>query len=400
MFQDVSIYLWQFRSIANIDSLTMNKCKTLHLYLVCSNENKPIQLLKVSNVENLIIYPNPLTHNPPNIIFENIKAIKSIPTNTFAQIRKQTYKPGCFNPLVDLQNITFTNVNINVIETFAFNNLNNLKQFIWNNVNVNRIQTNALKLDMATGGDLSIHNSSMNVLEHLAIRVVSEKMKIFRSNFHSLEASAINGTIENFYFVNNSVNNVESGALQILTYETRISDNSFKYLKSGALQKISPGLLYDSQRNFANIRFVYEFNNNLIEFADVGGLNPDYEAYKKVATDIIITNNGLDCSCKKSGWLRSNMEYQHGFAEITEFYKILMNSKNLNYCSFNSCKKSLSMMQEIDCSNGDLQLKKICSVNNKIELRQLIASSASRNPNLFIYSLIPILFYFTINYFI
>lgn len=386
--------MWQFRSVSNIDSLTINKCKTLHLFLVCTNENKPIQLLKVSNVDNLIIYQHPLTHNPPNIIFENIKAIKSIPTNTFVQIKRLSYKPGCFNPTFDLENITFSNVNINLIETLAFNNLYKLKNFIWKNVNVNRIQTNGLKLDMAGEGNLFINNSSMNVLEHLAFRIVSEKMTISHSNFHTLEASAINGTIENFYFVNNSVNTVDSGALQILTYETKIKKNTFKYLKSGALQKISPGLLYDSQRNFASIRFVYDFTDNLIQYADVGGLNPDYDAYKKVATDLTIVNNGLDCSCKKTGWLRSNMEYQHGFSEITEFYKILMKRENLNYCSFNSCKKSLSMMQEIDCRN-EYQLKKICAVNNAIELVRLIENnSASGTSNSFVYNIVPLLFFF------
>lgn len=354
------------RPLSTTDNLTIQNCHTLRLSFLCHSANFPLQSLTVANVKNLIIIPGNVIHNPPRIHFQNVYNTEFLPRQTFYQIRRATYRQNCILPTRDLEEITFENVHFGTIETEAFTNLTNIKTFKWQNVTANHIQTSAIQIHMSQESTIEMIKNKFDIMEHLAFRLTTTTATFANNTFGYLHGSSINGTISYFNFVNNNVATIDSNGIQLLAYQVIISNNYFNYLYSNALLKISPGLLFDSRRNFATIMFVYEFSNNKIKYSDVGGINPDFDAYKNVASNITIKNNLLHCSCQKLGWMSNNMEYQHGFQHIHKFYHYyFLNATNQNYCYFDKCNLQLNFVQNVMCNNKYENLNKYCKTNAK-----------------------------------
>lgn len=345
----------------------------LRISFLCNSGNLPLKSLKIVNVENLEIIQSVLTHNPLSIRFENIRRIITVPKNTFSQIKHETYRPNCFVPVNDLQEIIFDDVNIDLIATESFRNLTDIENFVWNNITVERIQTNGMQLQTKEKSGILMSNNKLILLEHLAIRLKTNKLSIVNTTLGYLHGSAINGTMDSFIFSFNNVTTMEANSLHILSYDVKLLNNYFYYLHSNALQRISPGLLmFDFDRNFATINFSYEFCYNVIYYADVGGIHPDYAAYKNVASNLTFKYNELlNCNCKKFGWLIENMEYQHGFQYVKNFYNYILNSNNSIYCKFQQCRILAKIVQKDVCEN-DFNMIKWCENHE-------LASSVIRN---------------------
>ncbi|KAF5306682.1 hypothetical protein FQR65_LT07237 [Abscondita terminalis] len=334
--QEIQLWLWQFSAPATITSLTIEDCEKVELSFICSNENKPIQWLKLRNIKNLEIMPVPLVHNPPAIHFENV-TMNKIPRDAFVQIKKTVYKPGCFIPLNDLNSISFKNVKINTIETESFKNLSEMRKFEMENVEINRIEYGAIKLTFDPELVASVKNSNLNVLEPLALQVTGDGLSVSNTHIGDMFGSSINGTIYDFEFLNNTVNKIQAGALAILAKKVYINNNFFKEIESGAFKKITPGLLHDSNRSFGTLYFVYDFNNNLIEHVEDGGVRPDITSYKNVATHMNYTENTLQCSCEAVSWLGAEVDLGFGYSVLKDFNTMILDPANKNVCNFNPC---------------------------------------------------------------
>lgn len=368
-----------------MDNLIIQNCQTLRLSFLCNNANFPLQSVTVANIKNLSIIPSNLIHNPPAIEFKNVENIDFLPADTFFQTRRSTYRQTCFLPIQDLQEITFDNVHFGTIETGAFANLTDIKTFKWHNVSIDRIQTSAVQVHMSEDSEMTLIDNKFDVLEHLAFRLTTSTLTIANSTFGHLYGSAINGTISYFNFINNKVTTIDSNGIQMLTYQVTIINNYFNYLYSNALLKISPGLLFDSRRNFATIMFGYEFTNNKIKYSDVGGINPDFDAYKNVASNITIKYNQFECSCKKLGWMSNNMEYQHGFLHIHKFYNnYFLNVTNRNYCQLDKCNLPLNFAQNKMCNDKNEPLDRYCNNKDAISAINTIKGRLGSDAN-FIY---------------
>lgn len=343
LFQDVTFYLWQFRAPATTESLTIRNCTTLRFSFLCSNENKPIRRLHIANITNLEIIKTSFTQNPQSVIFEHIGQIDYIPEDSFFQITKRIPLGSCnVRPVADLQNVRFIDVNIGFISPKAFNDLKDFYHFSWHNVKVMRMQHLAIELEFNKTGNFSVSESSIDVLEHLSFKIIGHQAFFLENKFVDVNAGAINGTLGNFTFRNNSVNNFQSYGISILAENVVFADNRFEYLRAGAFEKISPGLLHDSRRNFASIRFLYQFTRNTVNFMDAASLNPDVEAYGNVASDITFLDNGFFCSCENLGWMLSSVGHGQNTAALKSFYETLIADQgNENFCSYTTCHLSL-----------------------------------------------------------
>lgn len=281
--------------------------------------------------------PALVTHNPPKIYFENIKKIDSLPRHTFSQIKKEMLKPGCFVPVNDLEEIHFSNVNIDTIETEAFYNLTEVKNFSWNNVSVVRVMVNAIKLDFIDGGRGYLSKCNLEIIDPMAFRLTGDGFSITRGHIGDISGCGINGTIYDFEFNNNTIRNIQSGALSILARNVHVMDNHFENIASGAFQRIGPGLLHDSRRNFGKLIFVYRFSNNLIESVDDGGIRPDIIAYKNVAAEVTFSYNTLQCSCEGITWLGADVDLGYGYSVLKDFNTMILDPQNSNICTFTPC---------------------------------------------------------------
>lgn len=335
--QDVQFYLWAFAAPGTIQSLTFQNCEKLQLSLTCSGDNRPIQWVKFRNIGYLEMMQPNIGHNPPKMIFENISRIETLPRETFIQVKKTFYKPGCFVPVNDLDEIEFRNVTIGTIEPEAFKSLTDMKNFEWKNVTIARINYAALKMQFVEGGKAAITDSNLGVLEPLALQIVGDGLSIKNNKIQDLSPYSINGTIYDFEFANNTIDNLQSSAIGVLSQNTYINNNYFRYVESGAFKKISPGLLHDSQRNFGTLYFVYDFNNNLFEHVEDKGIRPDIEAYKNVASLVNFTDNTLQCSCEAISWLGAEVELGFNFTVLKDFNTMILDPKNRNTCNFNPC---------------------------------------------------------------
>lgn len=335
--QDVLIWLWQFASPATITSLTIENCERVELAFGCSAENKPIQWLKLRNIGTVDFLSVPLIHNPPMIIIQNVTNIESIRRDTFLQMKKTLYKPGCFIPITDLHSIVLKDVNIGRIETEAFKNITDMKKFEMENVNINRVEYGAIRLSFEPDVVGLVKNSNIGVMEPLAFQLVGDGFSMLNTKIDNMWGSSLNGTIYDFEFSNNSVSMIQAGAIALLAKNVYMNNNLFRDIESGAFRKISPGLLHDSQRNFGTLYFSYDFKNNLIEHVEDGGIRPDIEAYKNVATHINYTENVLQCSCEAVSWLGAEVDLGFGYSVLKDFNTMILDPSNKNTCNFNPC---------------------------------------------------------------
>ncbi|XP_072383990.1 uncharacterized protein [Diabrotica undecimpunctata] len=368
---DVTLYINQFSSPANIETLLIQNCVNLTISFRCSGENKNIQVLTVRNVKRLKIEPQQYTsHVPTSVIFENIAYIEEIPKDTFAQIQRTTHSYGCINPRKDFYALSFKNVTIDTVGSRAFYMPQNFGNFTFTDVKINRLQTSALLAKLEKLSQFIIEDSKIDVVEHLAFQVTSKNVEIKNNKFVDIAGSAFNGTAEKFTFYNNYVNTFHPYAISILVTNVYIWKNTFEYLKSGALQKISPGLLEDSGRNFGSLRFIYQFKNNTIHSMDAGSLNPDVEAYKNVATKMMLEGNIIKCECINIGWIFSGSGHGSNTPMLENFYLTLLDPNSDNKCSA-SCNLPLSASSEM-ISNGkcseDITVSLLCGSKDKLQI--------------------------------
>lgn len=318
-----------------------------------------------------------LTHNPANIRFENISSLGYIPENTFSQIKKQAYKPGCINPSRDLESLSFDRVNIGTVAPRAFNELKDLHNFSWNAVKVDRLQHLAVQLEFNNAGNFSIRKSNLEVCEHLAFKIVGKYGEFVKNSFVDLFPSSINGTVDTFLFELNTVNNLQSYGISILAQNVKMIDNRFEYLRAGAFERISPGLLQDSQRNFGTLKFSYEFSHNYLNFMDAGSINPDMISYNNVAADIKWTRNSLFCSCENLGWLLSGIGHGYGSKLLQDFYQTVMDDGYKNMCSYTSCDLSLKEAGRLLVEGSCLQnitAENLCTAKEDVYMTRAITN--------------------------
>lgn len=333
----MQFYLWQFNSPGTITSLTISNCQKLQISFTCINENKPIQWLKIKDVQHLEIIRPTITHNPPKMIFENIKRLDVLPRETFVQIKKTVYKPGCFIPVSDLNSIIFKNVNIGTIETEAFKYLSDMENFIWENVSVDKVSFGAVKLEFKEKSKALLKGCDLEVVEPMGFQISGPALSMVQSRYGNLWGSSVNGTIYDFEFNNNTVRNIQAGAISVLAQNVYMVDNHFESIESGAFKKIGPGLLHDSQTNFGRLKFIYHFSNNLIEHVQDGGIRPDIEAYDNVSADIVYKYNTLQCSCESLSWMGADVDLGKGFSVLKDFNAMVLDPLNSNKCSFTPC---------------------------------------------------------------
>lgn len=254
------------------------------------------------NIKHLVLErTNFVSQVPPTFILENINYIETIPSFTFSQYMKPLNSDRCVAPTADFGNFSMTNVRIDTVESNAFYIPHGFGHFHISNVTINRLQGSAMFVKLFNNGSFTLNNSTINVLEHLAIQVIGRNFTVNKNRFVDISSSGINGTIENFVFEDNYVNTLQPQAFSILSKNVLIQSNRFEYLKSGALEKISPGLLEDSRQNFGSLRFNYLFKENYVNSVDAGSLHPDTEAYNNVASEIEVILNQFNCRCENIG---------------------------------------------------------------------------------------------------
>ncbi|KAF2895526.1 hypothetical protein ILUMI_10649 [Ignelater luminosus] len=379
---DVTFYIWNFNSPATIHSLTIKNCDTLRLSFTCSSENKPIQWLKIQNIRYLEILQPTVSHNPPQIYFENIGHVETIPRHTFVQIKKTVHKPSCVVPANDLNGIFFKNVHIGTIETEAFKNLTDMKQFSWFNVSVARINLNAIYLSFENGARGSMDKCTLEVVEPIAMRIIGEGFTISRGTIGALWGSGINGTIYEFRFSNNTVGTIQANGIAILALNVEIVDNTFQMLESGAFQKISPGLLHDSRRNFGKLMFSYKFSNNVLQHVEDGGIRPDIIAYKNVAAEVIFSYNTLQCSCEGLTWLGADVDLGYGFSVLKDFNTMILDPRNSNMCTFTPSTVRVSFEK---CGTKGFTCETSKEISNKVDVVYQCANNTGHGQDITFY---------------
>ncbi|KAG5888231.1 hypothetical protein JTB14_035580 [Gonioctena quinquepunctata] len=335
---DVIFMINQFSSPSNIETLTIKHCKKLTMSMRCSGEKKNIQSLHVHNIGSLRIQRLPYQSNiPAKVVFENIEYLEAVPSFTFSQVDKNMHTTGCILPKNDFNTISLMNVTIDTVQSHGFYMTKEFGDVTFSEVKINRLQSSSILATMSKNSQFLMEKSTVEVADSLAFQVYAGSMVFRETHFTEISPNAINGTVETFNFTKNSVNTLQPHAINLLSKNVLISDNRFEYLKSGALEKITPGLLTDvSGKNFAKLKFSYEFTGNDINFMDAGCLNPDFEAYEHVASDMSFMKNTVYCSCENSGWLLSETGHGYNTALVENFYETFLDKENFNNCSF-SC---------------------------------------------------------------
>ncbi|CAH1170226.1 unnamed protein product [Phaedon cochleariae] len=379
---DVLIMINQFSSPTNAESLLIQNCRRLTISVRCSSERKLIRSVHIRNIGTLSIQRLPFhSHLPQEVALENIGYIEDIPSFTFSQIDKSVYTTGCVLPRDDFRTISLKNLKIDTVQSNGFYVPNGFGNITFTNVTINRLQSSAVVAKIKKSGEFLMEKSTVEVAEHLALRLFTEKATFKQSSFVEISSGGINGTIESLYFMNNSVNALQPHAFSIFSGKVQISHNRFEYLKSGSLEKISPGMMETSNLNFGKLKFDYEFTGNAINFMDAGCLHPDTEAYENVASDIVFQENVVLCSCDNSAWIFSQIGHGYNTALLRSFYESILDPASKNTCS-SYCELPISfsrnMIEDGNCFEN-VTTEKLCEMNDNDTSKNTSALSSSLN---------------------
>lgn len=315
-----------------------------------------IESLHIQNVGTLnftnIIYKD--THQlPEKVIFENIKSMPLIPEKAFKQMK---YPPAssyrCAVNTKPVDTITFTNVHIGTIQKDAFHNMTDVKVFDWDSVHVETMEPLAVQVEMEKDKSFRIINSHFKKLDYKAFNARSSSIQIIGNSFQELPRNVIDATSFQFDFKNNTMEKVHSFAIILLSQDITIQYNNFTSMKTSALQGIGPGLLENAFMSFGQLKFTYNFNNNTILHSDIGGLNPDWIAYKNVRSYVYASGNYLPCSCKELGWITLRSGLGEEFSDMMTFNSKYLDKTNHNLCLNAPCPLPVTVMAAMHIKFG------------------------------------------------
>ncbi|GLV34769.1 hypothetical protein CBL_09250 [Carabus blaptoides fortunei] len=303
-------------------------------------------------------------------------------------------KFACVTPLKDLESLVFRNVHLDSIEREAFHNLTDMKNFTMENVTINKMHAAAIQVFMVKNSEMRIINSNFGLMEYLSIFVRGDKLSFAHNSVKEMYSNALNATVYDFVFVNNSVGWMHSAALAVLAQNVKILDSSFNYLASGSFQAVGPGLPENALRGFGRLKFIYEFNNNLIESLEVGSLHPDWQAYNNVGSVIKVTYNAIKCTCAELAWLGSKEGFGRDFSALEKFHETVLNVGNNNICSDAPCILPIEAVRMMIIQDG----RCMHSVTQEFMCQQYYTTTTTPQPLLtkknthrFINNSIPIL---------
>ncbi|GLV34271.1 hypothetical protein CBL_00202 [Carabus blaptoides fortunei] len=353
---DINFVLWNFNAPAEIRDLRFTNCSSVEIDLTCTNVGRMIESLHILNVGTLnftnILYKD-WAQLPEKVNFENIKNIPLIPEKTFKQMK---YPPAssyrCAVNTKPVDTITFNNVRIGTIQKDAFHNMTEVKIFNWDNVRVNTMEPLAVKLEMEKDKMFKIINSSFKKLDYKALAIRSPDIQIIGNSFQEFPRNVIDATSFKFDFKNNTIEKVHSFAIILLSQDITIQYNNFTSMKTSALQGIGPGLLENAFMSFGQLKFTYNFNNNTILHSDIGGLNPDWIAYKNVRSYVNAGGNYLPCSCKELGWITLRGGLGDEFSEMMTFNAKYLDKTNHNLCLNAPCSLPVTVMTGMHITFG------------------------------------------------
>lgn len=326
-----------------------------------------MQTLHIVNITKLIfvkVTQDPML--PATVIVENVSYVDSIPERTFKQINKTTYPRGCFQQTNDFQSIYFNNVTINTVEPSAVTAINQFKSFILSNVKINQIRTEAIQLNLDLSGTCEVRNSTIKLMEHLAMQTVAKTIMFTGNFFAEILPNGISGTFENFYFTKNVVETLQAYALSLLSTNIFVLDNKFLHIRANALEKLSPGLLKYSGHSFGKLKFIYDFSKNELNFVDAAALHPDYVSYENVQTDMMFSRNKFQCTCENLAWMFFPLSHGPDSVQLEDFYKMILDESYANICSSppgKSCKvplKSVTHLSKCGKCLKNVSLESIC----------------------------------------
>lgn len=253
---------------------------------------------------------------------------------------------------MDLERIIFRNTKIGTLEKEAFHNLTNMKTFIFENVTINKVEANSALVFLEQDTDMTINNSNISTLEFESFHVRAKKFNFINNHVKEFHAKSIKASVYDFEFYNNVVGWVHCGAFSILAQNVKISDNHFKYLGTCALQNISPGLPVNALVGFGNLDFTYVFNYNYIDSLEVGSLNPDWKAYRKIGGYLTVKYNALKCTCAELAWLGTKEGYGRDFSSLDDFHEKILNLTNNNVCIDTPCSLPVDAVRHMVIKDG------------------------------------------------
>lgn len=331
----LDFWIWNFAPTLDIGTLTITDCHTLRLRFGRNHVQK-VQILYVHHITDLRIYQDQLICNPTSIIFEDIDNLRTLPRNAFSQVQSV-----CSSPNSSLNKLVFENVKIGTIETNAIELINNVQLFRITNVVIKNIQAGGIRITNNNDASIYILNSSVDLLDTLAMQIHANKLTITESTFNLMSYSSINATLHTFEFSANSVVSVLTAAFSIEANNVNILKNHFQNVKTGAFQKISA---------VDNKHFSYKFIDNFITDADVASLHPMIPF--STQSNIMFSNNKFACTCDGYLWLRGQMLFGKRLKYSQSFYKSILDTKNNNTCVFKTCILPLKAVKKISTSDN------------------------------------------------
>lgn len=267
--------------------------------------------------------------------------------------------------------IFFTDIGqINKIEHHAIN-LTDMSWFTWHNVTINEIEPLGMQVFMEKDKQFTIKQSQVSKVGYRGIILRAHSIFFNQTDILEIEKFGITATVYWFDFTNSKIGIVHPKGFHLLAQNVNIMNNSFSQLEPKAFHGIGPGLLENALVSFGRLRFTYVFSKNKILQANVGSLNPDWEAYKNVKTFLNFTLNHLPCSCSELGWVNLDDGIGSGLADTVSFSTRIMEKKSQNMCVDAPCLLPLGVMSIMHFVNGSCQkasgLKEVCNkfINNK-----------------------------------
>lgn len=264
---------------------------------------------------------NSLLQTPPDVRIENVQEIISLPGNLFKSPNSNT-ELKCMGAS-NYKKIHVLNSKINSIKTKAFYNISGIKSVEFDNVTITNIQTQGIEVITTNDNTLfTLGNSKIESLELKSFTIVTSTIKVVNNIFGDTKSNFLNVTADNLFIIGNNFKEINNNGIFTNAVNTEITDNTVESLKADALTNIK------CSRKRINKRHMH-FLRNQIKKLEPYSLYFDYTSCKTAGSQIIYSDNIIDCKCRNIAFLNSQSN--------PELNNMVLNLANNNTCLVPNC---------------------------------------------------------------
>lgn len=235
-----------------------------------------------------------------------------------------------------LKKIRIVNSKINSVNTNAIRNVTEIKMIEFENVTIANIQSNAIEAIMGDNAVFSVQNSNITSLGYNSMNIQTTTATISQNTFGDLNGRTINITADNLHITRNTFKEISANGFILKAGKFEFLNNEIDTVLRNAFNSVKCANKGTSR--------IFNFSKNLIRTIAPHSLLIEYTSCKSIGTNVIFSNNEIDCKCRNVAFLKTG-------PINTEYSNLILDVKSNNTCISAPCILPVEIIKKLIDSN-------------------------------------------------